>query len=43
MTACMPNSAIAVKPSVWNQLVSAGTLRKRNHLNPVLTPLRAST
>ncbi len=43
MTACMPKRAIAVKPSVWNQLVSAGMFRNMNHFAPVLTPVRWST
>jgi hypothetical protein len=34
---------MAVKPRVWNQLVSAGMLRNRNHENPVLAPERSST
>ena len=40
--ACIPKRAMAVKPSVWNQLVSAGMLRNSIHLKPVVDPVRRS-
>ena len=41
--ACMPKSAIAVKPRVWNQLVPAGMLRNISQRPLFFTPDRSST
>ena len=43
MTAWTMNAVNVADPSVWNQLVSRGTLRKRKYLIPPTRPERSSS
>ena len=43
MTAWTRKAVSVAEPSVWNQLVSRGTLRKRKYLTPPTMPDRSSS
>jgi hypothetical protein len=43
VTACTRKAVRVAEPSVWNQLVSRGTFRKRKYLIPPTRPERSST
>src|SRR5215207_3584184 len=43
VTACTRNAVRVAEPSVWNQSVSRGTLRKRKYRMPPMRPDRSSS
>src|SRR6266511_2411731 len=43
VTVCTRNAVSVAEPSVWNQFVSRGTLRKRKYRSPPISPERSSS
>ena len=43
MTAWTRNAVSVADPSVWNQLMSAGTFRNRKYRSPPMSPERSSS
>jgi hypothetical protein len=43
VTAWTMKAVRVAEPSVWNQFVSRGTLRKRKYLMPPMSPERSSS